>query len=210
MINFFIGIPTINRADLLNDALKKYIVDFPSTKILIMDNGNQNIFQDSKNIFVFKADENMGVASSWNWLIKKGFGLGYSYAFILNDDIYFGKKEYEVQEYINLHKDNGFMVGKDINWSSFIISKHTIKKIGWFDENFFPAYYEDNDFCYRMQLAGITRDQSYFLNPKIYRNSMTIIKAPSLNANFENNRQYFIKKWGGEPTKEKFKTPFNQ
>ena len=40
---FAIGIPTLNRADLLNPVLKKYAADFPDTKIYVVDNGNQDI-----------------------------------------------------------------------------------------------------------------------------------------------------------------------
>lgn len=209
-MDFFIGIPTINRADLLNEALPKYAKDFPSVHIIILDNGNQKIWDQAENIYVFNLGSNLGVAKSWNWLMDQGFKIGYSNALILNDDIYLGKNEEQIQKYINKYPEHGFFVGKEVNWSSFIVRKSTIETIGEFDENFFPAYFEDNDFCYRMRLAGITRDQDYFLNPEVYRNSMTIAKEPSLNMNFEKNRAYFIKKWGGQPTQEKFKTPFNK
>jgi hypothetical protein len=48
------------------------------------------------------------------------------------------------------------------------------------------------------------------LNPIIYRNSMTIQKSPELNSGFEKNKQYYISKWGGQPSQETFITPFNQ
>lgn len=210
MKSFFIGIPTINRADLLNDALQKYAKDFPSVHIIVLDNGNQNIYVGADNIRVFNLGSNQGVAKSWNWLINKGFNIGYANALILNDDIYLGKTEDQVEEYINRHPNHGFFVGKGVNWSSFILRKSTFEKVGGFDENFFPAYFEDNDYCYRMLRAGITRDQDYFLNPQIYRNSMTIAKEPKLNLGFEKNKAYFVQKWGGLPSQEKFKTPFNK
>ena len=210
MKNFFVGIPTINRADLLNQALPKYARDFPTVHIIILDNGNQTIWQEADNVFVINLGENLGVARSWNWLMEKGFGIGYENALILNDDIYLGKTEAQIEDYINKFPDHGFFVGKEVNWSAFVVRKSTIETIGGFDPAFFPAYFEDNDFCYRMRLAGITRDQDYFLNPEVYRNSMTIKKDQSLNANFEKNRAYFIRKWGGQPNEEKYKKPFNR
>jgi hypothetical protein len=42
-MNFAIGIPTLNRADLLVPSLLKYINDFPGVKIFVLDNGNQDI-----------------------------------------------------------------------------------------------------------------------------------------------------------------------
>jgi hypothetical protein len=59
-------------------------------------------------------------------------------------------------------------------------------------------------------LAGVTITTNAMLNPVIYRNSMTIQKTPELNNGFEKNRQYYISKWGGQPTQETFSTPFNQ
>ena len=44
-IKFAIGIPTYNRADLLLPALMFYAHDYPNTKILVIDNGNQDTSQ---------------------------------------------------------------------------------------------------------------------------------------------------------------------
>jgi GT2 family glycosyltransferase len=84
-----------------------------------------------------------------------------------------------------------------------------VDQIGNFDENFQRCYFEDNDYQYRMKLAGIPVIYEPSLNPEIYRNSQTILKDPLLS-NFIDNRNYFIQKWGGDPEKETFKTPFNQ
>jgi GT2 family glycosyltransferase len=84
------------------------------------------------------------------------------------------------------------------------------KQLGGFDEGFKVAYHEDNDFCYRMRLAGMERLNTSFLNPVVYRNSMTIAKQPTLNQHFMENREYYFRKWGGYPNEETFKTPFNQ
>ena len=56
--NFAIGIPTLNRADLLNPTLKKYFKQFPNTDIYIIDNGSQSIVSRSNNYNCFNAPEN--------------------------------------------------------------------------------------------------------------------------------------------------------
>ena len=38
-----VAIPTLNRADLLNEALERYFEDFKETHIAICDNGKQSI-----------------------------------------------------------------------------------------------------------------------------------------------------------------------
>ena len=98
----------------------------------------------------------------------------------------------------------------ELNWCSFILSADAYQKTGAFDEKFFPAYYEDNDYFRRMSIAEVPMIFNGMLNPVVYRNSMTIAKDQTLNNNFEANRQYYISKWGGLPAQETFGTPFNQ
>ena len=132
-----------------------------------------------------------------------------THVLMLNDDIYLGKTDEQIIRMIalfqHIHFFNSFM-----NWSSWILSVEAYKKIGNFDENFFPAYFEDNDYCYRMRLNEFERYNTDYLNPVIYRNSQTILKDSSLNQNFNKNRQYYASKWGGLPSEETFKTPFNK
>jgi glycosyltransferase involved in cell wall biosynthesis len=52
-MKLIIGIPTINRADLLNDALSNYFEDFKNTEIVICDNGKQEIITREKKITLF-------------------------------------------------------------------------------------------------------------------------------------------------------------
>ena len=85
----------------------------------------------------------------------------------------------------------------------------TLEKVGLFDIQYVTSYFEDNDFAYRMKLAGMKVIADAFFNPEVYRNSATIEKDPSLNSNFERNKQRFISKWGGMPNQEIFNIPFN-
>jgi GT2 family glycosyltransferase len=131
-----------------------------------------------------------------------------THVLMLNDDIYLGKSEEEISAIIRLWKPE--FLCTELNWCSFILSVDAYLKVGKFDENFFPAYFEDNDYFRRMLLADVPIIFNGMLNPAIYRNSMTIQKTPELNNGFEKNRQYYISKWGGQPTQETFGTPFNQ
>jgi len=96
------------------------------------------------------------------------------------------------------------------NWCSYILTIDSWKKAGKFDEEFFPAYFEDNSFDYKMTLIGAKKMWSSFLDPLVYRNSMTIAKDPNLNNRFAQNRAMYIDMWGGLPTEEKYVTKFNK
>jgi GT2 family glycosyltransferase len=207
-MKLIIGIPTINRADLLNEALANYFEDFKNTEIVICDNGKQEIITRERNFVIYKPENNLGVSGSWNMIMDYAEKVKATHVLMLNDDIYLGKSEDEINAIIRLWKPE--FLCTELNWCSFILSVDAYLKVGKFDENFFPAYFEDNDYFRRMLLADVPMIFNAMLNPAIYRNSMTIQKTPELNNGFEKNRQYYISKWGGQPTQETFGTPFNQ
>lgn len=84
------------------------------------------------------------------------------------------------------------------------------QEIGGYDTNL-PAYFSDNDWYYRLDLAGYERIDTGIEVGHV--GSATINSDPYLkNLNgitFPLYRQYYVAKWGGEPGKEKFKVPFN-
>ena len=47
---FAIGIPTLNRADLLQASLDKYAIDFSDVEIFVIDNGNQELYSSDNSI----------------------------------------------------------------------------------------------------------------------------------------------------------------
>jgi GT2 family glycosyltransferase len=227
-----IGIPTYNRYDLFEPSLRKYCADFPSSQIYIVDNGQQNIIsQDnlsirqiwdaekiksgnynpeehsSAGITLIENPENIGVGASWNQLCKQIFSKGNDYALIINDDIYLGKKQNQIIDFIK-KKKKGFLKATP-DWCVFLISKSVYEQVGDFDECFYPAYYEDKSYEYRMKLLGIPVLSHPLLNPIEYRSSQTIEKEPILQEACKQNKKRYIEMWGGEPTKEKYKKPYN-
>lgn len=96
-------------------------------------------------------------------------------------------------------------------YSSVVITRELIQKVGMLDENFYPAYYEDNDHRYRMKLAQV----EWELYPLGYTHKVSSTLKSSATYMLENQRtfqanfNYYVKKWGGCPGSEKFKTPFN-
>ena len=206
---FIVAIPTINRADLLNEALEKYFEDFKDTHIAICDNGKQDIITREENFMIYRPEENLGVSKSWNMLIDYADKIKATHVLVLNDDIYLGKTEHEINMLIRNNTDADF-INSFHNWCSYILKVDAWKKAGKFDEEFFPAYFEDNSFDYKMTLIEAKKTWTSFLDPLVYRNSMTIAKDPALNNRFQQNRELYIQMWGGLPTEEKYTTKFNQ
>ena len=213
-MSFCILIPTINRKDLLDEALKYYSKAYPSTFVIVLDNGNQGFETDPfSNYHIWSPPDgiNLGVAGSWNFLIELAiFHYKIENFLILNDDIILQKDEGVINALIERWGKNTFHIPRSFyNWSAFLFSKSIWEKVGYFDDAFKKCFFEDNDYAYRLKLANVDIHISDELNAEVYRNSQTIEKDPSLGGYIE-NREYYIRKWGGLPTEETFKTPFNE
>jgi len=223
--NFSIGIPTLNRADLLLPALMYYKHDFPDTHFHIVFNGSQDLgFHgiDSTPYLshYYIPGKNIGVAASWNMLINEIFeNIDNEYAVILNDDIYWGMDQDSVILSIeNLKREcdipsnkNGFILApaqSKYDWCMFIIDRKAWHNIGKFDKNFFPAYFEDCDYKYRAKLAGIPVHK-VLAGPARFVTSGSAQKDKTLLSAAGKNRDYYISKWGGEPGNEIFTEPFD-
>lgn len=209
MTKIIVGIPTINRADLLNEALQRYFEDFKDAEIFIVDNGNQEIITREEKFAIYRPETNLGVAGSWNVICDYADKMKATHVLMLNDDIVLGRTEHEIKMVLR-NNENADFINSFQNWCSFILTVDIWKKAGKFDEEFFPAYFEDNSFDYKMTLVNAKKSWTSFLDPIVYRNSMTIAKEPILNNRFAQNRQMYIDMWGGLPTQEKYVTKFNK
>ena len=210
MNSFEIGIPTLNRYDLLKPSLEKYKNDFAGVKIHVVDNGDQNIEWDT----VYNFKKNIGVAASWNLICDEIFRTK-EYAVIVNDDVYLGYDsatiEASIQNALQECKEDQIFIRSSHSWSVFIISKALYKRIGKFDELFWPAYYEDSDYIYRMILAETRQIIDETISPRIYNISGSYDRNPELvNFAMQINKHRYTLKWGGLPLLEKYKTPFGQ
>ena len=210
MKKFAIGIPTLNRADLLIPSLIKYVQDFNGIEIHIIDNGDQDLekYEKYDNIFVHTQEKNIGVATSWNMLCDIIYAK-HDWALLLNDDVYLGYGAEIINQVIDDNNTFG-LIQSHLNFSVILLQKGFFEFVGRFDENFYPAYYEDSDYLYRMKLLGVFQGVDAKLNPKDARVSQTYEKSPEfVNDAMKYSRLRYIEKWGNIPLLETYKTPYN-
>jgi GT2 family glycosyltransferase len=208
--NFGVGIPTINRWDLLKPSLLKYIDNFPEVEIYVLDNGNQGISIENApdNLHIIPSVVRVSVAEAWNFLCSRIF-VNNDYSFILNDDCFVDLTLFDVENHIANHSGADFIVSMQ-GYCSFILPKETYKEIGKFDVNFKGAYFEDKDYERRLKLANKTILRTKTIDPVYHYTSASIGKDLSLNENYQNNAQYYVQKWGGNIGGETFLKPFNK
>jgi len=91
-----------------------------------------------------------------------------------------------------------------------LFKKGVFDRIGYIDVNFYPAYYEDNDYVRR---AINAETPSCTVNNAVYFHfwSRTIHQETggSTHRYFQMNRNFYILKWGGDFGKERFTLPFD-
>jgi GT2 family glycosyltransferase len=199
-------VPVLKRFDLFAELMAS--VDYPVLPIVI-DNWRGN----------------RGVSPAWNLGMKRSLQAGNQYAIICNDDVVFEPNV--ISGLLETIKDTGAVMVSPNQWETsdkytltswtdyccFIVDiKQLIKNVGWFDENFYPAYFEDNDMRRRIELANLNSYTRKDLKIS-HVNSATQFADPSNPVTsaeaFNNNMQYFIKKWGGSPYEEVYTNPFN-
>ena len=195
--------------------------------------------QEPKEIYILDGRDNQSVAKAWNIGIQEGILKHCEYILAINTDIIFKKNaidrlvdfaeahqeavmwtmsEWAEQSSIQeANEDEGF--NEHPHFSCFMVKHDFNKHVGMFDENFTPAYLEDNDMVARLSKANklcYTYGGARFF----HFGSRTIKSDRSLwdknTRTFPANQQRFLDKWGypvqneaEEQRKKYFDHPFN-
>lgn len=174
-------------------------------------------------------DDNIGVAAGWNKGIRQAIKDGRRYALIANDDILLETKAVsKCYDFLrdsdativspnfcvpdrdgnSMYFDRQLGIIESIHWSCVFVDMYKlVENCGWFDENFYPAYFEDNDMFYRMHLT----DQKHYLLTDVgfyHKQSATCVTVVTKD-HWDYCQGYYNYKWGGLPGEEKYDNPFN-
>ena len=90
------------------------------------------------------------------------------------------------------------------------INLRAIDRVGYFDQNFWPMYFDDTDWRYRAKLAGLSsvRVPGAYLTHAGSK-THTDVQPEKFDEYFYPNKAYYENKWGGDGGSEQFTTPFN-
>jgi GT2 family glycosyltransferase len=224
-----LGVPIVNGVHWLERLLNS--IDYPVDEVLIINNNGRGEITEQlnqlceihydyiKKIKVLHMPSNLGVASSWNLIIKSYINL--PYWVISNHDV--GLIPGCLDELMELAKDEE--VGFVGDGPLFLIKDTTIQKCGLFDENFYPAYLEDLDYYMRMRNENVKRSslKSLFYHGETIYYSETgsqtwrtdLSLKNKIDFSRESNEYYMREKWGndwvgpGWSYYNPFKNPFN-
>lgn len=223
-MNIVIGIPTINRTELLHRSLNDISRNFANKlyKLIIVDNGNQliNLPRNLPIDSIHRQDKNLGCGGSWNYIMDTALqDRNVDHVIMACDDIVMGRGIYDnLEELYRKYPDYYVIAGRsglgrtpevtDVTWALITISRKCWEEIGKFDEQFWPAYFEDSDYAYRLKLAGKEVIDDDLFTMEKFQWGQSVKKDPSLMRCGILEQQY-IKKWGGTSLKEIYTTPYN-
>ena len=225
-----IGVLTLLKYDLLIRLIRS--IDFPVDNLVILFQGGHNNnfdFSQIRNHFInkitiVKSSYNIGVARGWNYILQH---FAAPYYIISGDDTYF---EYgtlrniynfmssgNVLDHVmfdfgmNTHNSNDGCSG----FTSYIFTEKTKNVIGYFDENIYPAYVEDNDFWRRIILSG--EPHGRVPNTHIFSGDNNVTGSCTINSVSpdyrskmhqcqQRNHNYYNAKWNNDTSSH----PFNR
>lgn len=194
-----LGVPVLNRGDLAKRMLDS--VDVPVADTLVILNGNADETRAhlaGQLVTYVEPGCNLGVAASWNFIVRARPAA--PWWLIVNADIEFGAGD--LARMVQAMAEPGPRVACLYEFGAFGINAAAVDTVGWFDENFYPIYFEDNDYRRRCHLAGVPLLN--LISRTRHDNSATIGSGyASHNAvTFPRNADYYAAKWGGPPGQE--------
>lgn len=230
MERIFLGIPVLNRFDLLEKAIES--LDYPNMELFIINNNTTNTenkkyfdkLQEKYNFDSFSPRYNLGVAASWNRIITTAWSRGYEFVYISSNDTSLSPGT--LKTCVEMTKPESEVVWLFKGYNFWCLRLSAIPKIGLLDENFMPAYHEDHDLTYRISISGFDPVVWFYPHPVQHNGrelpginaehlgSQTIMsdsKYRLLNGKISStyNKDYYITKWGGAYGYEQFKVPYN-
>lgn len=166
---------------------------------------------------------NLGVAASWNLGAATAFAEGATYVTFTSTSMRFdpdgGAALTQITDFCVENTQWRYGFESLCGWHLLTLSRHLFKEVGWFDETFYPAYFEDSDMIWRMRCAGILEPAGSprwdrripwvptLIYPAI--DTAYTIKNNDIVVDLAALSTYYEVKWGGPPGEEQWTLPFN-
>ena len=206
-------IPTLNSFDTLETAIAAAMSGtLIPDRIIIVDNSNGLCpIKGNTKIHIHVPQFNLGVAGSWNWFMNN---YSEDMNILINDDIIVHKDT--IKNFVDgvgtqmLRSDTKggiYFAAEGANaFSFFYLNNEIYQEVGEFDEAFYPAYFEDNDYHMRLKQKGYTLQSiAHVACDHVGSSTLkhyTEQQMEQHHRNFRRNQEYYITKWGGLPGQE--------
>lgn len=194
-------------------------------RLLLVDNTDRGKIEHAlkRDVYdVIAPYENLGVAAAWNFGIWRAREVGAQFLTICSTSLRFRNGGRGLCKTADIAAENrqwryGF---ESLNgWRCFTLGRLTWEIVGRFDVGFYPAYFEDNDYIWRMRCAGILENDPFgdrstrkipwvgALEADVVTDAHAI-KNCGIRVDFVELEKRYVEKWGGKPGEERWHFPW--
>jgi GT2 family glycosyltransferase len=190
-------LPTLTRHDLAVKMLAS--IDYPVGLLIIVNNHPNANFEGTHHIPDCVADyrvlnmpANLGVAGSWNLGIKCApFA---PWWMIASDDVVFAPSALE-KFAAECSPDRLTVCDEWPHYQFFGVGENVVERVGLFDENLYPANFEDDDFQRRCEVAGVEVYRAGVAHSHVKQGTVHATEWVAHNARtYDANEVYFVRK----------------
>ena len=213
-MTLLLGVPVYRKYDLLAKLIESVLAgSMVPDRIVVVDNGcrfDAEYHGPMERVEVIRPGTNEGCAAGWNRIFRAA-SAAHDEIILANDDIVIRPDGIEIM-IRQLRADHGVSVVRGHGFSLFCLSQETWRRVGMFDERFWPAYFEDKDYQHRLTLASVP------MPPKVAAaashassatiNTYTWLERVQFRVRYALNRCYYVVKWGGGSGRERRTSPF--
>lgn len=206
MREYVVGIPTYNRFDLLARSVAAWrTAAEPPASIVVVDNSAGRCPR-LEGVEIVTPRRNLGVAASWNLLLKLTDPLP---CVLANDDLAVTP---DTPTLFLDRLDRPCCTLRGHGFSCFLPRRDVLADVGPFDEQFWPAYFEDSDWQWRFRVRGyeftdLPGAADNFGGGRT-KAAMTANELAWFDHSWRLSRDYYVAKWGGCPPNEYHPVPF--
>ncbi len=181
----------------------------PPDRVLVVDNSGGRC-PAIVGAQIVPGREPQSVARAWNDAARLA---GADWLILANDDTQFAPDTIQrLRAAAEANPKAGIVSPiEGLRFACFLLRRAAFEAVGPFDEQFAPAYFEDNDYARRLTLAG----WELAVAPSDVRHvgSATIRsyhgpEARLAGRQFDANKQRYLAKWGGLPHEELYQAPY--
>jgi GT2 family glycosyltransferase len=190
-------VPTLTRHDLLTQMLKS--IDYPVGLLIIVNNHPNANFEGTNFIPDCVADyrvlnmpANLGCAGSWNLGVK--LSPACPWWMVVSDDVVF--QPGALKGFAAQCSPDGLTISDEWpHYQFFGVGENVVEKVGLFDENLYPANFEDDDYQRRCEVAGVSIRQVTASHTHVKQATVHATEWVAQNARTYNaNEVYFVRK----------------
>jgi predicted O-methyltransferase YrrM len=212
-MRYLLGIPFVNRPDLLRRAVKSVRALLPH--VVIVDNSDAGLDAGRWPVEILRPPASLSFTQTMNLLQRRALDTGCDVLLCMHNDAEAGE---DTPLRLLALLDEAFAAGR--RWgAAFTVydalvafNAVMIREVGAWDQAL-PQYFADNDYYRRVRLAGFEILDTG-LPVTHHSDASSTVKSDPLLAHvngvlFPLQHQYYAAKWGGEAHQERFQRPFD-